>query len=219
MEVKDVIRILEEMSVEKTSTDTFNNLYQAYRESGADSDVYALRLWDYMKKNRYLPEHLESEDDIAIAETLVNIAMEDDDILAYKYAVLLMYHRFILSDILEKAYVARELISFFVICPDMAMNILHEFISNALDDIIYRDAFDGEDKDILIMHTEMIRAILPFVEWLHDEYQDGQGYDIHGVDDSEVLELIERTNSIHDKKPALPKFSAFCRYLHENIHS
>ena len=219
MEVKDVIHILEDISVDNTNTDTFNNLYKAYRESGTDSDVYALRLWDHMEKNQYLPEHLESEDDIAIAETLVNIAMEDDDILAYKYAVLLMYHRFILSDILEKAYVARELISFFVICPDIAMNILQEFISNALDDIIYRDAFDDEDKDISIMYSEMIRAILPFVEWLHEEYQDGQGYDIHGVDDSEVLELIKMTNTIHDKKPAQQKLSAFCRYLYENIHS
>lgn len=222
MEVKDVIRILEDISVEKTNTDTFNNLYQAYQEADTDREVHALKLWSYMKKNRYLPEHLESNDDIAIAEMLVNIALENDDVWAYKYALVLLYHRFILSDILEKAFVSRELLSLLVALQNLAMEVEQEFISVAFDDIIYKDAFEEDDKDVWIMHFELIRAILPFIEWFHTEYQEKDeqhGYDIPGVDDATLLALIELANSMHDKKHAQQKFSAFCRYLYENIHS
>ena len=171
MEVKDVINIIDAVIDENNSADTFNDLYLQYRDADDDKkEIQALQLWEYMKTNNYLPEHFDSDDDLDMASMLERIALDCGDIMAYKYAIVLLYHRFMLSDILEKAFVSRMLLFFFMIHSDLTKFVLQEFISAAFDDIIYKDCLEEDDNDVSILRFELIRAILPTIEWFHNNY-------------------------------------------------
>lgn len=217
MEVKDVINIIDAVIDENNSADTFNDLYLQYRDADDDKkEIQALQLWEYMKTNNYLPEHFDSDDDLDMASMLEGIALNSGDILAYKYAIVLLYHRFMLSDILEKAFVSRMLLFFFMIHSDLTKFVLQEFISAAFDDIIYKDCLEEDDNDVSILRFELIRAILPTIEWFHNNYPDQE---IHGIDEETLTMFHGLSEDMAEKKHALPKFSAFCRYLYESIHS
>lgn len=217
MEVKDIINIIEGIIAENKSSDTFNDLYLQYKDANdGEKEIYALRLWDYMKTNKYLPEHFESDDDLDLASMLERISLENNDVLAYKYAIVLLYHRFMLSDILEKAFVSRMLLFFFMVHSDLTELVLQEFISIAFDDVLYKDCLEDDDHDVRILRFELIRAVLPVIEWFHNSYPDQE---IYGIDEDTLARLHGLSEDMAEKKQATSKLSVFCRFLYEKIHS
>lgn len=217
MEVKDVSNLLKGVIVENESIDYFTELYQNYRVADdIQKETTAQDLWQYMKDNQFLPEYFESDDDLDLASMLEHIAVDEEDNLAFKYALILLHHRFMLSDILEKAFVARMLIFFFIVHREMTIELLHDFVAATSNDMIYKSFLDEDDHDVNVLHFELIRAILPVLEWFHNQYPDQE---IHGVN-SMVFDAYKKlSESMSNKKSALFKLSAFCRYLYENIHS
>lgn len=218
METSDVKRILEHILAENGRDKGFDEIYQKYYmvdDQNKKKEIFAKQLWNYMKNNKYVPEHFESDDDREIITILEFFAGKHNDPLALKYCLVLLHHRFMLSDILEKAYASNILIYIFLNLQDLMKSILAEFISNGLNDRIYAYFFDDDDRDLETLLFEMIRAILPIIHWSMENHPMIIAEDI---DNEFLANLQEISDSLNGKKPALPKFSALCRYLYESIH-
>ena len=86
-----------------------------------------------------------------------------------------------------------------------------------MEETIYASVFDVEDSDSETLLFEMIRAILPIIQWLKETYP---SLELDGISDEYLSSCQSRANQLeHDRKPALPKYVAFCRYLYESIHT
>lgn len=216
MNVSDVKNLVQSV-VEKTENITsFDDLYHSYWNAEDKSEArYAL--WQYMKAHCFIPESLDSDGDLELASVLERIAVDNDEIQPLKYALVILFHRFILSDILEKAFVAKMLIFFYVYHRSLIKPMADDFIENAMEETIYAPAFDVEDSDDDTLLFELIRAILPIIQWLKKTYP---SQEIKGIDD-EFLSMCQgiADQLEHERKPALPKYIAFCRYLYESIHT
>ena len=126
MKTTDVKRILEDILAENGRNNSFDEIYQQYcmvKDQNKDKEVFAKQLWDYMKNNNYIPEHLESDDDLEIMTILEFFAVKHNDPLALKYCLVLLHHRFMLSDILEKAYASNMLIYIFLFLQSLILTL------------------------------------------------------------------------------------------------
>jgi len=216
MDVSDVKRILKGILAKSELNSGFDDIYQQYKKAkGRCKEILAEKLWNYMRINYYIPEYFKSDDDYEIAELLVSFAVKHKDTLALKYFFVLLHHRFMLSDILEKAHTSSMLIFEYLFHIDLMKSILDDFITNGLNDKIYTDYFDNDDNDFEVLLFELIRAILPVIQWSMNNYPMIVPKEI---DKETLTEFQEVANSLKDKKPAIPKFSAVCRYLYESIH-
>lgn len=216
MNVSDVKNLIRRI-IEKTENITgFDDLYNNYRNA-EDKSGAGYALWQYMNMHCFIPENLDSDGDLDLASILERITIEHNESQPLKYSLVILFHRFILSDILEKAFVAKMLIFFYLYHRSQIIPMLDEFIENAMDEIIYASAFDEEDSDSETLLFEMVRAILPVIQWFKKEYP---SQEIPGISDNYLsLCQYKASQEEHKKKPALPKYVAFSRYLYESIHT
>lgn len=216
MNVSDVKNLVKSV-IEKTENITsFNDLYQSYRYAEDKSEA-GYKLWQYMNAHCFIPENLDSDGDLDLASVLERIAVDNNEVQPLKYSLVILFHRFILSDILEKAFVSKMLIFFYQYHRSQIRPMLNDFIENAMKETIYASAFDVEDSDSETLLFEMIRAILPIIQWFKRTYP---SQELHGISD-EYLSLCQNIADKleHERKPALPKYVAFGRYLYESIHT
>ena len=113
MNVSDVKNLVKSV-IEKTENITsFDDLYQSYRYAEDKSEA-GYKLWQYMNAHCFIPENLDSDGDLDLASVLERIAVGNNEVQPLKYSLVILFHRFILSDILEKAFVSKMLIFFIV---------------------------------------------------------------------------------------------------------
>lgn len=138
-----------------------------------------------------------------------------NDSLLLTYAIVILHNRYLLSDILEKAFVAHNFIGNWRCCGDMMIAVLAEFIENGIEQTLYAEAFDGADNDPRALLFELMRAVLPAAEWFRNQYGDVV---IEEVPDGLLDSLIAYSQQYgSNRKPALPKFTALSRYLYAGL--
>ncbi len=218
MEVADVRKIIESVIDENENISTFDQLFRQFSEADAGQETEPAReIWDYMRRNRYLPEHLNAEDDRNLAFRLEEIAVNGPDTEPLKYALVLLHHRFMLSDILEKAFTAKMVLFFLLYNRQLILSILDETIQYMTDDPLYQDCFDPSDQQATTLLMELARAVFPFVTWMQQHYK----YDEMPWLEEKIQTLLQNYSeeARKYKKPALTKFTAVCRCLNEMIHA
>lgn len=217
MNVSDVKNLIRSVIEKSENITDFDELYYNYCNNTNDKSDAGYALWQYMYAHNYIPENLDSDCDLDLASLLERIAVEHNEMPPLKYSLVILFHRFILSDILEKAFVAKMLMFFYLYHRLQIRSMLNDFIENAMGDIIYASVFDEEDSDCELLLFEMIRAILPIIQWFKTTYP---SQELYGISDEYISLCQNRANQMeHKKKPALPKYVAFCRYLYESIHT
>lgn len=217
MEVKDVKIILDDILSANDHIDKFNTFFEEYRsyEHFIPSDkVHAL--WKFMWDNNYIPQDLNSDDDMKVVSILSMAATKENEPIAMKYALILLHQRFMLGDMLEKAFVSRKLLKLFFVCHEMIESIISEFIENARYDKLYAMNFDENDWSVENMWYELVLAFVPAIEWLDKQWSNSDNDELEEIM-KELSPLYKKRSNMSDKSPLLPKFSAFGQYLYENV--
>lgn len=219
MEIKDIKNMVDATVKEVETGNMIKTLLEEFINCAGDNEgmsAAADKIWDYLDKNKYVPEGLNGDEDIQLVDILTIKSDLINDIRPLKYAFVLIYHRFILSDILEKAWMARLMVRIFCINNQKFLKLMQDFIDNGIDDVIYKPSFDENDRNDWTLGLEVIRAVMPFVEWFDSMYPT-QGID--GVKEEFLTTLKRHAKNLNDaKESSMPKFSALSRYFYEDIH-
>lgn len=217
MEVEDVKNIVDALLAETAEAESFERYFKAWEnneceEGGAHPGEI---LWQYMRANKFVPENLTSKQDSRLIDLLCNIALYEKDPLPLKYAIVVMHNRYILSDILEKAFMAHDFIRNMRRCNDLMTEVLTDFLINGINEPLYVEAFDETDGNPQTLLYEMLRAVTPAAEWFSRQYDD---VEIEEVPSDFLEALIALSRERGERlKPALPKLTALSRYLYAQI--
>lgn len=223
MEASDVKNIISSYLAEHDNYNMFDHLFQQYmseREEGKDSNSTAIELWEYMKSSAYIPQHLNSDEDMALARMLTNLSAKEEDPDPLVYAVIILHNRFILSNILERAITSLQIMDILIRRDNLLDVIIDVFYKDVFSDSnenrIYREPFEENDASPEAIRTECMRAVLPYVLWLH-EYAP-YILESRGIRIDFLKHLEELIKKVKHQKKALPKFSAVGRYLYDILH-
>lgn len=209
MEVKDVKDILNNILTGYSDSNEFNALLEEFRSSSG---------YEQLQENYYLPPNLCADDDLEVVSILEFVAMNDEDVMAMKYGLVMLHHHFMLGDKLEKAFASKKLLQLFTRCEKLIKPIISEFIDNAKEDILYAQKFDEDDWSEENMCKEFIMAFVPSLEWFHNQLPD---YNMEEIEDmmNQLTSIYQIRQTITSKLLPQPKFCAFGQYLYEDINS
>lgn len=218
MELSDIITRVQEC-VDQTETDSikFYPLFQEFcRADGTKQTLCGVKVWAEMWKNRFVPEDLSSDDDANLASMLIGIGEMLNKPEPIEYAFILMHHRLMLGDYLEKAFISKLFLYCLKEHQELVDIIIHRFIEAG--DVFYAEVMDPEDieEEEPLLYYELMRALLPPLCWMKERYPQVGGLDQLLSED--YLQFMSEYEAAREGcKPALPKLSALCRFLNETV--
>ena len=167
-----------------------------------------------IRRSDTVPWNLGSNEDLLLAHTIWVKAANDNDTYLLKYALIVLHNRYMLGDMLEQGFAAEDLMKIFIYCREHVLNLLELFATTAAEDPFYGCFLDKEDMepaDGNRLYAELIRAVLPSLSWLLENYPDYPCFM-----KPEDIEDFQNTvcGGGGGGKASLPKFSAFCRMLY-----
>lgn len=207
---------------------------------------WAFKIWDTIRTSGKLPLDFDLEDDIELANLLKITALKADNPWPLACAIIIMHNRYRLCDLLDKAFACQELFSILTCSTKLTYKLISEFVFDVAKDTFYTRYFDKSDLDMAAsiadgmdiltsgdhnltdatprrfmfrlpqhntLYFELLRSILPPLNWFSQEYPD---YDNGGLSTKLLTALMEQAEKCSDRKPALPKLTAFTNYL--NVH-
>ena len=221
MEVSDIIVRLKEMTGQlEDRGDIFYPLYNEFcNADDSKRTICAMKLWFEMQNSKFIPEDLSSDDDSNLANLLITLGRMLKITEPIEYALVLMHHRFMLGDYLEKAFISKLFLHCLTDCEELVRAIVDNFIKSTKGNSFYTDVMDPDDlnEETPLLCCELDRAILPPLRWLKKTYPQVGGLEL--LSEEYLKTMSEYEELCENCKPALPKLSALCRFLNEKIHN
>lgn len=220
MDINDVKTMLAKaIKREKNKSADIRVLLKQY--SNADENAQfgiSMKIVTELLRDKYIPENLNSDFDYDLAFILIRMykMLNDYHLLLLGFAVI--HHRIMFGDLLDKGEMADVAVRY--LTDESVSDLLGYFADSAANDQLYNGAYEQEELSanftVENLQLEMLRAMYPYVKWLHDTYP----YLPLCDNSHKIIEYFDSNQEhYHDKKPALPKFSSFCRFLYQEIYN
>lgn len=217
METKEVKQIIENFLGGSSSHDRVIHLLSEMQKPDCDSEAKhqkVIELWTYLKQTPVIPDNLNSDEDMQLCQVLADFSENCDEPEALSVAFVLISHRLTLGDPLEKAFISQLAMSILIENRKKVLLLLNHFIKSSEDISLYRETLE-DDEDCYTLYKEMIRAIGIYLLWMKQYYPDYNPFGMTG----DIEGLMNQLNKeSENKKPAMPKFLAVCRFYYEEFY-
>lgn len=218
MGTNEVKHIIENVLGNSTNqSDYIKQMLAELQNSDCDlitKQLKSIELWAHLKRTPVIPDDLNSDDDLFLCQLLADICEEYEDVEALSVAFVVMSHRYLLGDPLEKAFVCSLAMSILYKNMKSVFALLNYFLNNTEDSPFYRRVLE-DDENLNSLYREMIRAIGPHLLWMKSNYPDYNPYGLEGDIESMIGQIDQESEG---KKPAMPKFIAVCRFYYEQFY-
>ena len=235
LEITDIIDMSEAVATNQKSVQSLFDRYSADKRNTDNDHDYKTRLllvWDHMWKNKYIPEHLGSDDDLETASDLTLLTEIIHSPMPLAASIIMLHRRMMLGDSLEKAFAAEELVRILFRHEEMTKKLIVLFIlcckgsprfSTPFDETDWNmGTLDGKEwytapdlqpcqqKPRQSLCLELVRSTLPALKWLAD-YNPSAGQD--SPVPQWLIPLLEEKENVSIPIRKLTLFASFLNTL------
>ena len=218
MDIKDIKTMLAN-AIEREYDDSsdIRELLMKYPNSDENTQIsISILIVSNLTKNKVIPDNLDSDGDYYLAHILLKMYQMLDDFHLLLYGFVIIHHRFMFGDLLDKGEMADLAICY--LTDKNISDVLIYFAENTKDDQLYNSFFEQDELSsaftVESLQKELLRAMYPYVRWCHEKYPNIPSC----AESYKVIEFFDSNQELFsNKKAALPKFNSFCRFLYEEI--